>query len=170
MRDVDSYWVDVVVWHVMCSEAEVYGVGFFFFKQKPAYDMGISDWSSDVCSSDLPPLRCIGVVKQRPLQEVGNRGRRRGHLALQVGRSDGGECFRHDSLCVDPDPCAAPVTDHDLGFACIEVHGAMIEGQVDMRVVSFDGGQAREEPEPREGRAARHSTGLTSAPDRWSVV
>src|SRR3546814_12984193 len=26
---------------------------FFFFKQKTAYDMRISDWSSDVCSSDL---------------------------------------------------------------------------------------------------------------------
>src|SRR3546814_16141587 len=26
---------------------------FFFFKQKTAYDMCISDWSSDVCSSDL---------------------------------------------------------------------------------------------------------------------
>src|SRR3546814_2492655 len=25
----------------------------FFFKQKPAYEMRISDWSSDVCSSDL---------------------------------------------------------------------------------------------------------------------
>src|SRR3546814_5444640 len=29
---------------------------FFFFKQKTAYDMRISDWSSDVCSSDLPRL------------------------------------------------------------------------------------------------------------------
>src|SRR3546814_18447424 len=28
-------------------------VCFFFFKQKPAYEMRISDWSSDVCSSDL---------------------------------------------------------------------------------------------------------------------
>src|SRR3546814_9666254 len=28
---------------------------FFFFKQKTAYDMRISDWSSDVCSSDLQP-------------------------------------------------------------------------------------------------------------------
>src|SRR3546814_18222148 len=27
--------------------------GFFFFKQKTAYEMRISDWSSDVCSSDL---------------------------------------------------------------------------------------------------------------------
>src|SRR3546814_19530936 len=31
---------------------------FFFFKQKTAYEMRISDWSSDVCSSDLhgPPV------------------------------------------------------------------------------------------------------------------
>src|SRR3546814_5622894 len=29
---------------------------FFFFKQKTAYEMRISDWSSDVCSSDLTEL------------------------------------------------------------------------------------------------------------------
>src|SRR3546814_11746030 len=29
---------------------------FFFFKQKTAYEMRISDWSSDVCSSDLGKL------------------------------------------------------------------------------------------------------------------
>src|SRR3546814_2320779 len=28
-------------------------LSFFFFKQKTAYEMRISDWSSDVCSSDL---------------------------------------------------------------------------------------------------------------------
>src|SRR3546814_18916358 len=33
---------------------------FFFFKQKTAYEMRISDWSSDVCSSDL--LRLPGPV------------------------------------------------------------------------------------------------------------
>src|SRR3546814_4394988 len=33
---------------MMCSD-----YGFFFFKQKTAYEMRISDWSSDVCSSDL---------------------------------------------------------------------------------------------------------------------
>src|SRR3546814_6625417 len=32
---------------------------FFFFKQKTAYEMRISDWSSDVCSSDLL-RRCRG--------------------------------------------------------------------------------------------------------------
>src|SRR3546814_4584548 len=30
----------------------------FFFKQKTAYEMRISDWSSDVCSSDLEVQRC----------------------------------------------------------------------------------------------------------------
>src|SRR3546814_4721463 len=30
-----------------------YVLVFFFFKQKTAYEMRISDWSSDVCSSDL---------------------------------------------------------------------------------------------------------------------
>src|SRR3546814_10283243 len=35
----------VLVWFVLA--------GFFFFKQKTAYEMRISDWSSDVCSSDL---------------------------------------------------------------------------------------------------------------------
>src|SRR3546814_8108908 len=31
----------------------IYLCVFFFFKQKTAYEMRISDWSSDVCSSDL---------------------------------------------------------------------------------------------------------------------
>src|SRR3546814_11031052 len=43
---------------------------FFFFKQKTAYEMRISDWSSDVCSSDL--------------------GRRRGLCLRGAGDSAGG--------------------------------------------------------------------------------
>src|SRR3546814_3961756 len=38
----------VVVTYKFCSFS-----CFFFFKQKTAYEMRISDWSSDVCSSDL---------------------------------------------------------------------------------------------------------------------
>src|SRR3546814_5789930 len=34
-------------------------VCFFFFKQKTAYEMRISDWSSDVCSSDLLAILAI---------------------------------------------------------------------------------------------------------------
>src|SRR3546814_7297044 len=39
----------------MRSSFDVY-CWFFFFKQKTAYEMRISDWSSDVCSSDLATL------------------------------------------------------------------------------------------------------------------
>src|SRR3546814_11355500 len=41
----------------------------FFFKQKTAYEMRISDWSSDVCSSDLPRptvLVCGGCGENHP--------------------------------------------------------------------------------------------------------
>src|SRR3546814_17379629 len=39
---------------------------FFFFKQKTAYEMRISDWSSDVCSSDLLEVRAAagGTVSE----------------------------------------------------------------------------------------------------------
>src|SRR3546814_5841218 len=39
------------------------GMGvFFFFMQKTAYELRISDWSSDVCSSDLTALAAIGTL------------------------------------------------------------------------------------------------------------
>src|SRR3546814_10553651 len=38
---------------------------FFFFKQKTAYEMRISDWSSDVCSSDL-----VQANKQQVLRDL----------------------------------------------------------------------------------------------------
>src|SRR3546814_8838803 len=52
---------------------------FFFFKQKTAYEMRISDWSSDVCSSDLTgttrqegeALRAaVAVATDRPISHV----------------------------------------------------------------------------------------------------
>src|SRR3546814_2247553 len=44
---------------------------FFFFKQKTAYEMRISDWSSDVCSSDLRFFAGAEAVA------LGDEGRRR---------------------------------------------------------------------------------------------
>src|SRR3546814_540831 len=38
----------------------------FFYKQKTAYEMGISDWSSDVCSSDLDPT--CGFIRTECMQ------------------------------------------------------------------------------------------------------
>src|SRR3546814_1280541 len=45
---------------------------FFFFKQKTAYEMRISDWSSDVCSSDLhaPAAAVAGAVGGRFLADA----------------------------------------------------------------------------------------------------
>src|SRR3546814_6140111 len=47
---------------------------FFFFKQKTAYEMRISDWSSDVCSSDLACGR-----GDRGAGTAGGRAHGRGH-------------------------------------------------------------------------------------------
>src|SRR3546814_9608605 len=53
-------------------------VVFFFFKQKTSYEMRISDWSSDVCSSDLQAvsvaLRDAGVPGIKYL-DAGSRDR-----------------------------------------------------------------------------------------------
>src|SRR3546814_19739185 len=50
---------------------------FFFFKQKTAYEMRISDWSSDVCSSDLTIAGALALLdsalpKPPPKQETLN--------------------------------------------------------------------------------------------------
>src|SRR3546814_5955241 len=78
---------------------------FFFFKQKTAYEMRISDWSSDVCSSDLrcersallrgglpvPPLGHVAAdgIGQRlhHLPGLAGDALRRGIDLLQIGRA-----------------------------------------------------------------------------------
>src|SRR3546814_1614589 len=54
---------------------------FFFFKQKTAYEMRISDWSSDVCSSDLQAYILFDA----------------GHRALQVGLWENGKLGIHST-------------------------------------------------------------------------
>src|SRR3546814_1642974 len=45
-------------------------LSFFFFKQKTAYEMRISDWSSDVCSSDLFIRKVQKGRMTRPMTRV----------------------------------------------------------------------------------------------------
>src|SRR3546814_2780344 len=52
---------------------------FFFVKQKTAYEMRISDWSSDVCSSDLHRLQDFGLERQHAFDAL-----RRDIVALVV--------------------------------------------------------------------------------------
>src|SRR3546814_2426348 len=73
---------------------------FFFFKQKTAYERRISDWSSDVCSSDLfatdtNVVRAVGEIGG-PLVYL---GREQIDLSLGCVSSVAG----HAPLCVDPD-------------------------------------------------------------------
>src|SRR3546814_8196735 len=57
----------------MCSNRFI----VFFFKQKTAYEMRISDWSSDVCSSDLfedgAERLAIATVEAPPIVAVGGK-------------------------------------------------------------------------------------------------
>src|SRR3546814_8854658 len=68
---------------------------FFFFKQKTAYEMRISDWSSDVCSSDLAARRSCSHLRraadddqQRDREQRDDRHRRAvADLVLKIGRA-----------------------------------------------------------------------------------
>src|SRR3546814_12351320 len=61
---------------------------FFFFKQKTAYEMRISDWSSDVCSSDLP---LHPRVEDREVEQLLFGRRDKG---VSIGRTDPGSRCR----------------------------------------------------------------------------
>src|SRR3546814_13372939 len=72
---------------------------FFFFKQKTAYEMRISDWSSDVCSSDLPIGHAgqragIGTTRDHGIDACGVRA---GTVFAQTGDGNQRPFARHDS-------------------------------------------------------------------------
>src|SRR3546814_4725670 len=64
-------------------------VDVFFFKQKTAYEMRISDWSSDVCSSDLYPAH-QGDGKRQLVSDAVLR------VAKQEGPRRSGDIDRED--------------------------------------------------------------------------
>src|SRR3546814_9465657 len=71
----------------------VWFVFVFFFKQKTAYEVRISDWSSDVCSSDLIGPARVGIAADRArgriLPLIGQQGLFEG-IAHSVGVGEGG--------------------------------------------------------------------------------
>src|SRR3546814_3656960 len=65
---------------------------FFFFKQKTAYEMRISDWSSDVCSSDMRQHHRVAQRRQEhrgaqldPLRASRHAGEQRDRLVPRAG-------------------------------------------------------------------------------------
>src|SRR3546814_10471398 len=74
--DFDCFvWIDVLSCYV-----------FFFFKQKTAYEMRISDWSSDVCSSDL-----AGVLPKGRQQQQRRTDHKGGQRDIEFDRAKGAE-------------------------------------------------------------------------------
>src|SRR3546814_1891988 len=81
---------------------------FFFFKQKTAYEMRISDWSSDVCSSDLRKMQ----ADFRPQSAFGPVGE--GQLApLQFHRP------RNDGQAQAQPPRVARSEERRVGKECV---------------------------------------------------
>src|SRR3546814_2735149 len=68
---------------------------FFFFKQKTAYEMRISDWSSDVCSSDLVDgivtVAVSGDAQAASVRLVGDDRELLGRVLLRSGRPARGD-------------------------------------------------------------------------------
>src|SRR3546814_5169866 len=60
---------------------------FLFFKQKTAYEMRISDWSSDVCSSDLHPALAMCAANAVAVPDPA--GNRKLDKSKATGRIDG---------------------------------------------------------------------------------
>src|SRR3546814_10493241 len=79
-----------------------------FFKQKTAYEMRISDWSSDVCSSDLGDdgeiavARREGLARRIELARIARRSDRRVERRVEqmVDQHERGEAFEHRHLNV----------------------------------------------------------------------
>src|SRR6056297_646784 len=57
----------------MSGSAELFSLMFFFFKQRTAYDILRSDWSSDVCSSDLETMAGFGNSGRMLPEQVWDR-------------------------------------------------------------------------------------------------
>src|SRR3546814_1172853 len=80
---------------------------FFFFKQKTAYEMRISDWSSDVCSSDLvrrePDSR--GAGRQADQRATDPEPAAHDDRARRAARTPGAmlEHSRGGTGCAEPD-------------------------------------------------------------------
>src|SRR3546814_14868505 len=73
---------------------------FFFFKQKTAYEMRISDWSSDVCSSDLvAPFAFLERGIDEDLDEFVGADQLARHQAFAAERRD--ESGQHDQSGID---------------------------------------------------------------------
>src|SRR3546814_834539 len=111
-------------------------VGFFFFKQKTAYSIRISDWSSDVCSSDLAaPLPGEAVVAKRLPNAFS--GTELHELLQKLGRLDLIVCGFMTHSSISTTVRAAK----DYGYRCTLVDSACATRNLPMGEGSIDAEQ-----------------------------
>src|SRR3546814_4931822 len=118
---------------VMCDRWLTDFICLFFFKQKTAYEMRISDWSSDVCSSDLVPAwlgdrdaiddpgdgvavgadfgveRAVGIASQRGALALVSFGGDHGFGGGRIGRGPFNRRGAADQIDAQVAGVAAPV-------------------------------------------------------------
>src|SRR3546814_4247582 len=134
---------------------------FFFFKQKTAYEMRISDWSSDVCSSDLlldELAQHILVVVHRPPE------RGQGHVdADQYGGKKGDIARQQPEPAVDVayEGFEEAVDDVEVG-----VHGQALCCALSVARVDVGGADEALRPLPRRF----HRLLLTGLLDRIGTI
>src|SRR3546814_3953253 len=128
-----AFYFILLVWFTMSCRFL-----FFFFKKKTAYEMRISDWSSDVCSSDLHehqgrwrgnhrrvrPHQRMADRAANPLRpNVGNQGHAL-RLAVQDGR--GAQC-PDAAPRLFPSPQAARTAHLRAGAQALRRAGKMVD-------------------------------------------
>src|SRR3546814_15073208 len=129
-------------------------VCFLFFRQKTAYEMRISDWSSDVCSSDLlAPAEPMSVALSR------EQAARLGIESVALAVAPVGTAISAFARVVDPQPLFQSLSDRAVAQAALrasEANRQRLSG-----LYEHDGNASLQELE-----AARASR----AQDRKSVV
>src|SRR3546814_1672755 len=103
----------------------------FFFKQKTAYEMRISDWSSDVCSSDLLRRPQEGRGSRRPDHLPAHAGRHPGTAADgRGGQGRAGRLRPGEGRLTAGGGMARPATDEFAAFAAAlaDAAGPIIRG------------------------------------------
>src|SRR3546814_2538965 len=119
---------------------------FFFFKQKTAYEMRISDWSSDVCSSDLLFIGAFTRSAQTAYA-LSNLGRRGGAVTVLGGPH--ARCYPQD---------AAKYFDYVLGFNDKPLIADLLSDP------------ARQRPLGVQLKAARQPAAMPNLRARWKFV
>src|SRR3546814_1553242 len=116
---------------------------FFFFKQKTAYEMRISDWSSDVCSSDLLDAALLG-----------------GHIDAAVHSMKDVETIRPPEIRIAAMLPRADVRDRLIGAASVEAlpMGARVGTASPRRAAQL----LALRPDLKIGRSEEHTSELQS--------